>query len=95
MRSGLAGAYEVWTNLEDPDEGGELERHAFQLLEFLCPFGTYRGPQVVTNGKLRQFTDIALRRRCAKLDASTIALWWRGSNVVPRRGETLKPMHPR
>ncbi len=37
----------------DTDQGGELERLARQLFEFLCPFGTFHSPQV-TYGKKRR-----------------------------------------
>jgi hypothetical protein len=44
--------------LSDLDEGGELERLVYPLLEWLCPTQAYLSPQVGEGPKQRELTDL-------------------------------------
>jgi hypothetical protein len=45
-------------SLDDPDEGNELERLAFEAFDYLCPFGTFHQPRVGEGRKRRELCDI-------------------------------------
>jgi hypothetical protein len=54
-------------SLDDPDEGGELERLTFQAFDSLFPFGTFHGPQVGTAKKRRELCDVLAVSRVREL----------------------------
>jgi len=58
-----AGSFTV----EDPDEGGGLERSAYALLEANFPGTAFLNPQVEDGAKLREFCDVLVAGKSALL----------------------------
>jgi len=66
LRVHVAGSGEI--ALDDPDEGGELERLTFQAFDSLFPFGAFHSPQVGEGKKRRELCDVLAVSRVRELE---------------------------